>query len=227
MIKIGSKTFKSKNAIKEYLQEQMYRVKKGVPLTGVLFKVADYAFQMHENYDDKVRGMDYQIAVRTSSGLSKKYREYYIIRADGSEVEFSYKKALDGKGNKISVIKGVLRAVVMLQQLEAKNKYFAEHQDSKGYIKCAVTGLKAKHTEIHCDHYPVKFETIVANWFRERGLSSETFSIIDGGDDVLWNLVEDKELEKDFFNYHLEHATYRFVLAKVNLQAPRGVPEKF
>lgn len=217
----------AKNAISEYVQYQMYKAHKGVPLTGILFKVVDYVFRLHDQYEEKTRCMNYQIAVRTSSGLSKKYREYYIIRDDGSEVEFSYKKDLKGKGGKISQIKRALRAAVMPQQLEAKNTYFARNQDSRGYVKCEVTGLKMKHTESHVDHYPIKFETIVADWFEERGFSSETFHVIGAGDDSLWERVEDPNLEKDFCSYHKSRAKYRIVLAKVNLQAPQGTPKKF
>ena len=33
-----------------------------------------------------------------------------------------------------------------------------------------MTGLKIKYKDAHVDHYPVKFETIVANWFKENNI---------------------------------------------------------
>lgn len=42
--KIGSKVFKTKAELKKYLQEQVYKVRKDVPLEGLHLKVADYVF---------------------------------------------------------------------------------------------------------------------------------------------------------------------------------------
>lgn len=115
----------------------------------------------------------------------------------------------------------------MQQQWDAKTKYFEENQDSKGYVLCQVTGLKIKYKEAHVDRYPVKFETIVANWFKENNLTSDSFELEDGGDDTMCDLIKDKDLEKSFYEYHLNNATYRIVLPKVNLQAPQGKQEVF
>lgn len=227
MIKIGSKEFKTKKALKEYVQAQMYKVKKGEPLKGIHLKVVDYIFRQHENYEEKIKDMDYTISVRTSSGMNKQYREHYIIREDGTETDFSYVKAIAGKTCKISDIKRALRAVILPQQFAAKNNYFEKHQDSQGYVVCPVTNLKVKKKETHTDHFPVKFEKIVADWFADRSLNSESFVLLDGGDNSVNMLVEDKVLEEDFCKYHETHAQYRIVLAKVNLQAARGKREEF
>ena len=225
--KIGSKVFETKKELKEYVQYILYKSKKGEPLNGIHLKVVDSVFRNHESYEDKVAGQDYKISVRTSSGVNKKYREFYIIREDWSETDFSYVKALAGKSCKISDIKRTLRQVVLQQQWDAKTKYFEENQDSLGNIVCAVTGLKMKYKESHIDHYPVKFETIVANWFKENQLTSETFELEDGGDNSVHDLVKDKELEKSFYDYHMKNAKYRVVLSKVNLQSKQGKREVF
>ena len=225
--KIGSKVFETKKELKEYVQSTMYKVKKREPLKGILLKVVDTVFRNHPNYDEKVKGQTYDIAVRESSGPNKKYREFYIIREDGTETDFSYTVALSGRSSKISDIKYALRQVILQQQWDAKTDYFEKHQDSKGYVVCPVTNLKIKYKEAHVDHHPVKFETIVANWFKVNELSSETFELEDGGDNSICDVVKDKELERSFYDYHKEHAEYRVVLAKANLQAPQGVREVF
>ena len=219
---IGSKVFNTKKELKEYVQGLMYKVKKGEPLKGIQLKVVDTIFRNHPDYEQKTKGMVYQIAVRTSSGPNKKYREFYIIREDDTETDFSYISALSGKSSKISDIKCTLRQVILQQQWDAKTEHFEKHQDRSGYVTCPVTRLKMKYKEAHIDHYPVKFETIVENWFKESGLASETFDLEDGGDNSICDVVKDKSLEKSFYDYHLKHAQYRVVLAKVNLQSPQG-----
>lgn len=225
--KIGSKTFATKKELQDYLQGVLYSVRKGDPLTGITLKVVDTVFRNHPNHEDKTQGQSYKIAARTSSGPLKQYREFYIIREDGTETDFSYKTALAGKTCKITHIKHALRCIVQQQQWDAKTEYFEKHQDNKGYVVCPVTNLKVKYKESHVDHYPIKFETIVANWFNENGMSSANFEIEDGGDNAICMVVSDKVLERSFYNYHEKHAKYRIVLAKANLQAPQGKREVF
>ena len=226
-IKIGSKTFATKQELKTYVQGVLNTTTKGVLLTGLRFKVVDWVFRNHPSYEDKVNGQDYSISVRTSSGPKKTNKEFYIIREDGSETEFSYVKAITGKRSKITDIKHTLRHLVMQQQWDFKKKYFEENQDSKGCVVCPITNLKMKYKESHLDHFPIKFETIVANWFKENNLTSETFELEDGGDNSVCMIVKDKALEQSFIAYHEQNVQYRVVLAKVNLQAPQGKREVF
>ena len=225
--KIGSKTFATKQELKDYVKGVLYRVKKGEPLTGINRKVVDTIFRNHPNYEHKTQEQLYEIAARTSSGPNKQYREFYIIREDGTKTDFSYTVALSGKTCRITSIKHTLRNTVQQQIWDAKVDYFEKNQDSKGYVVCPVTSLKMKYKESHIDHYPVKFEAIVANWFSANGLSSATFALTDGGDNEICMVVTDKELERSFYEYHKEHAKYRIVLAKVNLQAPQGTRKVF
>lgn len=225
--KIGSKTFATKKELQDYVQGVLYSVRKGDPLTGIALKVVDTVFRNHPNHEDKTQGQSYKIAARTSSGPLKQYREFYIIREDGTETDFSYKTALAGKTCKITHIKHALRCIVQQQQWDAKTEYFEKYQDNKGYVVCPVTNLKVKYKESHVDHYPIKFETIVANWFKENNLTSTTFGLQDGGDNAMCMVVSDKALENSFYDYHETNAKYRVILAKANLQAPQGKREVF
>ena len=225
--KIGSKTFATKKELQDYVQGVLYSVRKGDPLTGIALKVVDTVFRNHPNHEDKTQGQSYKIAARTSSGPLKQYREFYIIREDGTETDFSYKTALAGKTCKITHIKHALRCIVQQQQWDAKTEYFEKYQDNKGYVVCPVTNLKVKYKESHVDHYPIKFETIVANWFKENNLTSTTLGLQDGGDNAMCMVVSDKALENSFYDYHETNAKYRVILAKANLQAPQGKREVF
>lgn len=44
---IGSKVFNTKKALKEYVRDVMYQVKKGEPLDGIRLKVVDHVFRKH------------------------------------------------------------------------------------------------------------------------------------------------------------------------------------
>lgn len=70
----------------------------------------------------------------------------------------------------------------------------------------------------HLDHYPKQFDQIVHEWCSENNLVLEDIKLEDSKDNSCVNILADKDLEKNFFDYHLRVAEYRVVLNKVNLQ---------
>lgn len=211
----GGKGFKNKKDLQMCCKDILNSYEFDT-LEGEDFNIINDVFKMHPRYDEKVGGCDYIIKVETSE-LNPMYNQFVIERSDGEFLDFSYYKTISGYSYETKV-KETLREVIIDQQKGFRLNYIFDNKDSKGYVRCQETQLKAKPKEMHVDHYPLQFEEIVEKWFLTRGLTLKTFKIYPPkGKGYKWEF-EDPDLATDFYNFHLEEAKYRFVLNKVNLQ---------
>lgn len=225
MIKAGNKTFKSQTTLTNFCKFILNNADLNKPLEGEWFSVMDDVLRMHDNYHGKIKGQQYSICVRKSP-INARQRQFYILREDGSDTDFSYYKAISNKPtSKIVRIKDTLKAAVKQQTIDYKDWYFEEHKIGKDFVLCEETGLKLKRKDSHIDHYPKQFDEIVEEWVKKYNVKSEDVELIDGGDNTTVCEMVDKDLLESFVNYHKEQATYRIVLNKVNLQRKR--PKKF
>lgn len=222
-IKAGNKTFKTKTTLASYCQYVLNNAKLNSLLEGEWKEVISSVLRMHEDFEEKTKSGEFQIGVRKCL-INPRNRQFFVLRADGSDTDFSYKKAITPK-SKAGYVKETLRAMIKDQTVEYKETYFTENQDSKGYVLCAETGLKIKLKDSHIDHYPKQFDEIVKEWVESKGLKSKDIVLIQPPDNSTFWPMEDKALAEDFELFHKSVATYRIVLDKVNLQ--RGRAPKF
>lgn len=220
MIEVAGKKFKTKTTLTAYCKYVLNNAKLNSLLEGEWFDVIDGVLRMHESYTDKVKGQVYSIGVRKCM-INGRNRQFYILRADGSNTDFSYLKAMTAK-NKKGHIKETLRAAINDQTVEWKDNYFLENADSRGYVICPETDLKIKKKDSHIDHYPKQFDEIIKDWVELNDVKSEEIVLISNGDNTTAWSMEDQDLLETFIEYHKEHATYRIVLNKVNLQRERS-----
>lgn len=211
----GGKNFKTKSSLQKHCKDILNKYSYDI-LEGEDFEVINDVFKMHPRYEEKVGGCDYVIRVTTSE-INRSQKQFLIERSDGKVIDFSYYKAISGYSYETKV-KETLRSVIIDQQKAFRSRYIYDNKDSRGYVKCQETNLKAKPREMHVDHYPLQFEEIVEKWFLEKGLTLKTFKIYPPeGKSYNWDF-EDPALAEDFYNFHLGIAEYRLVLNKVNLQ---------
>lgn len=225
MIKAGGKNFKTKGTLQNYCKYVLNTATINTLLEGEWFRVVDDVLKMHECYDEKVGTGTYSIGVRRCS-INPRNRQFYILREDGSDTDFSYRKALIHT-SRLTHVKQLLRDAIKPQSSEYKDNYFAGNADRLGYIVCPETGLKVKKKDAHVDHYPVQFDEIVQSWAEKMGVDSETIAIHHPGDNATVWIMDDKALYQSFIDYHQEVATYRVVLNKVNAQRKKAARAKF
>ena len=223
-IKAGGKTFKTKTTLENYCKFVLNNAEIGSYLEGEWELVVTDVLKMHEDFLIKTNGGEgFKVGVRKCF-INPRNRQFFILRSDGTDTDFSYRKALSPK-SKASYVKETLRALIKEQTNAFKDKYFEENQDSKGYVVCPETGLKIKKKDSHIDHYPKQFDEIVKDWAESRNLKSKDIILVQPPENSTFWPLEDKSLEKDFKEYHQKEATYRIVLNKVNLQ--RGRSKRF
>lgn len=224
MITAGDKNFKTKQTLTNYCKFVLNNADLDSLLQGEWEAVMVDVLNMHQDFHGKTKGQPFKIGVRACQ-INPRNRQFFILREDGTDTDFSYYKCISGK-SKESRIKETLRACVKYQSDGYKEKYFFENADRQGYVACAETGLKIRKRDSHIDHFPVQFDEIVKEWVDINGLRSEDIILVKPKKDnaTFWPF-EDQELLQSFLDYHQKVATYRIVLNKVNLQRKR--PKKF
>lgn len=219
-VQAGGKTFKTKTTLKDYCKFVLNNSELNVMLSGEWKNVLFDVLRMHEDFHDKTKGQGFQIGVRVCP-INPRNRQFYILRDDGTDTDFSYYKAISSK-SKESYIKETLRVAIKDQTVEFKNDYFSRNQDSRGYVVCPETGLKMKKKDSHLNHYPKQFDEIVKEWVNINGLSSEDIVLVPPPDNGTAWFMEDEVLLKSFQDYHQQQAQYRVVLNKVNQQRKKS-----
>lgn len=221
---IAGKTFKSKATLINYLKFVLNNQPVHTNLSGEWFNVVDGVLRLHESYKEKVGVGGYELFVQQCV-VNPRNRNFMIRREDGSTTDFSYYKALT-PDNKASEIKRALRHLVQDQSINFKNDYFENYADSKGRVLCASTGLKVTKKSSHVDHYPLQFDEIVSSWFKLNNLKLDDVCLVPSFDNQRQPLLSDEQLIQSFYTYHSEVASYRVVLAAVNLQRKRAKVDK-
>lgn len=214
----GGKVFNTKAELREYCKFLLNTEPYGL-LQGNAFEVINDVLNMHHRYQEKVGYGTYNIGIRPCT-VNRRNNQFYILRDDGTDTDFSYYKCLQSI-SKESTLKRALRHVVKYQLINYKTKYYKDNAKNN-YVICPVTKLKVKRNESHLDHYPLQFEELVSDWMVSNELTMKDIKIKPDGDNSVSWLLEDESYIESFYKYHQEHATYRVVLNKVNLQRERA-----
>lgn len=225
-IKAGGKNFKAKTTLQAYCKYVLNNAKLNTLLEGEWEAVLIDVLKMHACYDGKTKGQSYKIGVRTCN-INPRNRQFFILREDGSDTDFSYYKAISESKTNMARIKEILRASIKDQTVAYKMEYFIKNEDSRGFVLCEETGLKLKMKDSHIDHYPKQFDEIVQEWADKYNVVSEDVKLIPPGDNAtVWGMADNKLL-LSFQEYHLSQARYRIVLNKVNLQRKKSKRSTF
>lgn len=218
-IKKGGMTFQNKEKLKNYIKFVLNNQDINKLLEGKWLLVVDDVLRGHQEYKQKVGNGSYQIGV-TTCPVNPRNRHFFILREDGSSTDFSYIKALTTPSHATEV-KKALREVIREQTIAYKDNYFKENAIGK-YCICPETGLKITKKTSHLDHYPVQFDEIVSAWLENNKLKIKDVLLEPSRDNDVMNYLVDKDLAKNFYDYHLEVAEYRVVLDAVNRQREKA-----
>lgn len=213
-IKAGNKVFTSKKKLLNYCK---YVLNSRVDfLEGEHLEVLKGVLELHEDYDSKVGKGDFKLGIRPCP-VNPRNRQFYILRSDGTNTDFSYVKCIN-KPSKATSLKKALRNLVMDQVMGYKEDYFNKNKDYNGYVICPVTKLKINKKSSHLDHYELQFNEIVKLWIEKEGIDTKNITLVKSGDNDYDMDIKEENIRESFYNFHKEHASYRVVLDKVNLQ---------
>jgi hypothetical protein len=144
---------------------------------------------------------------------------FWLERNDGIKTEFSYVSCVNAKGNSLyQEFAEACRQAVQPYLDAAKKAHFEKHGDADGKVPCEVTGELVAIYESHLDHKkPMTFQVIVATFIAARKIEIRPDMLSTSQDAQFVTTFVDKELERDFRNYHSSVAVLRIVMPRANL----------
>ena len=208
----------SKSKIVEQVKSKLKTLRHGDFIKeGDFFNLLVDIVSNHYDSKNKVGlGIDHFFV--TMCHLNPKNKKFNIRRVDGTQVDFSYKKAIYGnKEPKIAEVKRCFRYIIRPYVTNFRRKYFNENMDNRGYIVCHVTRLKFRIEDCHIDHNPPQtFNKIVADFIKKENVDISKVIIKRNLKDI--PIIQNKELLDKFYNYHAKNCDLKCVYYRANVQ---------
>lgn len=145
---------------------------------------------------------------------------FWIVREDGSETDFSFYRAVQGRPKTESeAFIAACRAAVAPDIARAKRAFFVEHADADGRVPCEITGTLLTIEEAHMDHAWPVFSVMVAGFRAARGWSVAVAEgvVTPSEDGRVQSEFIDADVAEAFRAYHHCQAKLRVVSQGVNL----------
>lgn len=206
--------FPSKKALKNYLGDHVREMPTRTPLEGFDLELAFGVLDLHYNGIEKAGCGVEMIELRLNAFRE---REFWLRRVDGSEIDFTWAKSMDGPLSDRTHVLGALREVIRPQIKEFRRRFF----ESNRTPVCALTGAPLrddKHT--HIDHHDPLFVEIADGFVEKRG-GLEAIKWGEPRDtSSLANMTDQLQIAA-WKSFHREHAVLRAVTKAANLTRPR------
>ena len=217
------KDFKNKEKLKNHVKYKLNNTYSlyDVIKRGAFFELLLELVNNHHNGKEKIGGGVESFTVAQCDYNPKK-RRFIGKRKDGGVFEFSYLKCISGKRpSQEKEVKDALRVSVSDFIRDFKQDYFNAHADSKGYIKCEITGLKMLWKNTHADHvYPYTFDSLFYRFFSDYKIDVNSIKVgfektSTGG---TRRVILDEDIDDLFYRWHAKNAKLRCIYFRANLQ---------
>ena len=96
--------FKSRAALERYIKALLIEVPAGAELTGEAEEIVTDLINHHPKAAEKTGAGIKKIVVRPDQ-IWKKNKQFWIVRQDGTEIDFSYRKCLHGEMSRIDLFR--------------------------------------------------------------------------------------------------------------------------
>ena len=186
---------------------------------GELFELLKFIVDGHYN-SEELKGCGISHFFISNCNINRRNRKFNIMRADGSSVDFSYKKAISKRVPPTEqYIKRALRHTVKPFVDNFKKQFFKENADSKGYIICPISGLKTKIQHCHTDHeYPSTFDSLYYKFINDFNIDINSIQFEKSSKKDNNPVILDDKINELFYKWHAENAKLRCVYWRANLQ---------
>lgn len=136
---------------------------------------------------------------------------FYIIRIDGSFTDISYVKSITPE-KPIDYVYRACRAAIRPIIKEEREKI-------KLPFVCPITNeIIYNIDDIHIDHYDLTFDELFNEWIKDKDINELYKKTLDSSkDNSTITYFYDKEIIKDFVEFHNKHTHLRAVSKKANL----------
>jgi hypothetical protein len=204
--------FETKGELKSYLRGHVEKMPLWEPLQGFDLELALGVLDIHRHGQEKIGVGISEIELRLSHWRK---REFWIIRKDGTPMDFTWAKCMDGEPPRRYYQHGALREAVRGQIQDFRRSVFAG-----GKAICAITGVRlVNDATTHIDHHDPLFRDL-----------ADTFILAEGGvvafgepkDTSAAASMTDPAQKARWQAFHAEMAVLRPTTKKANLSRPRA-----
>lgn len=139
-------------------------------------------------------------------------------RVDGSEADFSWPVCLDGRPSRKTQVMNAFRHEVWRDVATAKADFFA----CRASVVCEATGRSITIDDSHLDHMaPLTFEVLVYTFLKLKDLTTDSIDI-ENEDEGIGVWLRDRDLAREWRDYHARAAVARPVAKEYNLSSARA-----
>ena len=185
---------------KEWLEKRAHRtISKSLNIED--FEIMNTLLQNHPDYKNWVNTeIEYFKITRSKK---KALQVYMKMKGISRPRLVSWVTCVTGKKRKVNNLSAAMRSTIATQI-----NHFAITHPIK---KCA---LCESYSNIEVDHYPMKFRDIKKEFLEEN--TAEIPSIYFLRDKYIFSNPESSSFCEDWYQFHSEHATYRYLCATCN-----------
>lgn len=205
----GEVNLVNKTQTKNKIRDILYKYPYDMELNTEDAEFMTDIIKMHPKADYKI-GSGIECFVIRQNYKYPTTRNFWIIRTDGSETDFSYLECIS-PNTKLAKFKNACRDVVKEYVIDFKCNNLTE--DSV----CPITGELLKDN-VHVDHEPPNtFDVIVNNFIKENNIDVNKVKLESYNDGESGDVFSDAILAAYFYAYHEDNAKLRLVSVKANL----------
>lgn len=210
---IGDTVYNTKSEAEKHIQSILYKYKPNQSLDFEDKQLIEHLIFNHPNAEDKIGPGIKEIQVQVNP-VHRNTMNFVIVRVNGTETDFSFKKCLKKPTQKSYFLQASRRAVQ--PDIHAfKQAFFAMN---KGPTLCSVLGAPLTRENAHVDHIPpATFENIILSFIKEHRIDINTIEFVPPMDNEYGREFLDKEFEQKWVDYHNEKAQLRVISARANL----------
>lgn len=209
---IGDFTFPTKKSAADEIRRILHDTPQNEPLRGDELDLILALIHIHPGASRKLgQGVAEIVTKRIDGG----HKNFWIKRADGTIVDFSYLKALNGAPSPLALLKKALRREVEPDIKTFRDDFFASNPDPV----CPLTGNPLRRDKTsHVDHIDPTFEDIAGRFIGAIGMPDlRTRPRPDG----LGPMLARRDIADAWRWFHGDMARLRVIHASANMRRYR------
>lgn len=210
---LGGVAFATKTMATERIKHILHETTPSCRLQGEAEAIIRDLVDLHPQAEEKIGCGINRIEVRTNHVNGASHPGFWIVRVDGSEIDFSYKNCVNGaKPSPKTQFSRACRQAIQSHISVERERFFAEAIAPT----CALTGEPLQPRAIHVDHCPpCTFARIVDAFIALYGIDVEAEGLI-GVDSLIVPTLADPVMRDRFVQFHNNHAKLRVISKDAN-----------